>query len=109
MKKSKRCAYFDGSLSVEKTAIRMVGFSKKLHSQLEGYQSSKQPIEVKDCEVKAARRGDKFESILKNDTKLQTSPKKFDLSKMAFDNAIGGGPVEFVNLIDVESKERSIM
>ena len=48
--------------------MRTVGFSSTMQAS----------VELANCEVKSARRGDKFEVMLKNGTKVKKSPKKFN-------------------------------
>ena len=81
--------------------MRFVGFSSRLQDELEGYRSKKDVVELRDCEVKTARRGvEKFKLMLKSDTRIKKSPEKVDISK------VPGNECPVVIVKDIESKER---
>ena len=52
-----------------------------------------------DCLIKPARRGNDMEIMFKGTTKLQPSPKKFDISTFHFGD---GGPAE-ISLAQLQS------
>ena len=95
-----RCSFFDGTLCDGHNSMRVVGFSSRLQDELEGYRS-KDVVELRDREVKTARRGvGKFELMLKSDSRIKKSPEKLDMSKLP---DIGNDcPVVMVK--DIESK-----
>ena len=99
MKKSKKCEYFDGSLQ---NNMRFVGFSRRLQGELECFRSSRDVVELKDCGIKTARRGEKFEVMLKSGTKVLKSPEKVDLSNIP--DSSSESPV--VKISDMDGKDR---
>ena len=101
MKKSRgsRCSYFDGTLSDGKGSMRFVGFSSRLQCEMEQYHSKNETVQLKECQIKQARRGDKFEVILKSDSGVKKSSLPVDLSKLPKD--VSESPV--VAIKDIES------
>ena len=79
MKKAKKCDFFDGQLFDGKSTMRFVGFSSRFQQELDQFKSQNETVVLKDCEVKAARRGSNpWEVIMKHDTQLKKSPQKID-------------------------------
>lgn len=48
--------------------------------------SQKKPIEIKNCEVKPYRRGDKMEILLKSDSVILESPKEISIPDVDFED-----------------------
>ena len=104
MKKSRgnRCSYFDGIMSDGKNSMRFVGFSSRLQYEMEQHHSKKEIVQLKDCQIKQARRGEKFELLLKSDSGIKKSPVQLDLSMMPQD----ASECPVVAIKDVESLKR---
>jgi len=68
--------YFNGTVSDGASNIRLVGFNSKQQKLMEDFMSKRQPIQLSDCKIKQARRGDKMEILLKANTSIGDSPKK---------------------------------
>lgn len=83
MKKGKKTAYFDGSLSDGNKDIRIFGFSENQHKKLLKFQETKDAVNIIDCEVKKSSRqqSDKLEVMVKSFTEITNSSKKFDFEK----------------------------
>ena len=79
IKKGRTCSYFDGTLADGTKKVRIVGFSTTQRTQMTSYMEKAQSIKLEDCEVKQARRGNNMEIMLKANTKLEQSPKKFNI------------------------------
>lgn len=78
--------------------MRLVGFKKAHQTQIKKFMERKQPIHIDDCQIKEAKRGKKLEILLKNSTKITTSPKKIDTTNMTSSS-------DLIPLIDIDSKE----
>jgi hypothetical protein len=48
--------------------------------------SKKKAIEIKHCEIKPSRRGEKMEILLKSSSKINESEKKIDVPDVDFEN-----------------------
>ena len=84
--KGAKSAYFDGTVSDGTSKLRLVGFSTKQQKLMEDFMAKKQPIELTDCEVKRARRGDQMELLLKTTTAIHGSPKKIEVLSADFED-----------------------
>ena len=76
MKPGKRAKFFEGKLTDGTKTIRMVGFRSHQQNKLATYHSK--PVAIHDCEVKSARQSDELEILMKSNTRIETSPRKFD-------------------------------
>ena len=76
MKPGKRSKFFEGKLTDGTKTMRMVGFRSHQQNQLATYHSK--PVAIHDCEVKAARQSQELEILMKSNTRIESSPKKFD-------------------------------
>ena len=56
--------------------MRLVGFNSKHRRTMGDYMDKKEAIQLSDCEIKKARRGEKMEVVLKGSTTISGSPKK---------------------------------
>ena len=48
--------------------------------------SQKKPIEIKNCEVKPSRRGEKMEILLKSESLIHESPKEISIPDVDFED-----------------------
>ena len=84
MRKGKNSSYFGGSISDGTSNMRIVGFRAGQHIMNE-HLMKKLPIRREECQIKRARRGEKMEIQLKDNTALKKSSKIFDMSSLEFD------------------------
>ena len=67
----------------------MVGFSSSQQKCLDGFLENREPIQLTDCEVKKARRGEDMEVLLKSSTKITKSKRIFNIPEAEFkDNEV---------------------
>ena len=105
LKKGVKSAYFDGTVSDGTSKLRVVGFSTKQQKLMEDFMVKKQPIQLTDCEVKRARRGDQMELLLKTTTAIHGSPKKIEVLSAYFeDNKTRVITLEGLQVIDTYSR-----
>lgn len=79
LKKGKQSSYYEGKLLVnEGNTQRFVGFKKNQQSKLQELMDQKKAVHLDDCEVKKSKRGNSMEIMLKSNTSILQSPKKFD-------------------------------
>ena len=78
--------YYIGEVCDGKQKLRFVGFSTSQQKQLSELKEKKQSVEIQNCQIKKSiRDSDKLEVLLKGTTKIVTSPKKFDVSPLEYD------------------------
>ena len=65
-------------LADETSKIRVVGFETQQQKKLSDYHQKNIPIQLVNCEVKPARRGEGYDVLLTSHTKIMESPKKVD-------------------------------
>ena len=84
MKKSRSSAanYFDGTLTVGKTHIRLIGFDSKLQQQLASFHKKKNTVTISNCEVKPAKPADQPEVIVKRFSGSMCLPSKLHCQMM---------------------------
>ena len=99
IKKGRSSNYFDGSLSDGSAKIRLIGFNSSQQKTMKQLMENKEAVQLQDCEIKQARRGDKMEVMLKGSTQVLKSPKKFDVSNLDFKD---DGPVS-ISLAHIDS------
>ncbi len=85
-KKGRKSHYFHGMVSNGKSKLRLVGFSQAQQRQMKDFMSKKKPVQLEDCEIKQARRGQKMEIMLKGQTTISESQKKFDVASIDFED-----------------------
>ena len=78
MKPGKRAKFFEGKLTDGTRPMRMVGFRSHQQNQLATYHAK--PVALHDCEVKPARQSQELEVLMKSNTRIQSSPHKFDVN-----------------------------
>ena len=83
MKKGKTSNFFHGNLTDGKTHLRVVGFQDAQRKRLVSYQNDSSAISLEHCKIKCARDSDDFEVLLKPNTKLMKSPRKFDVGMVS--------------------------
>ena len=86
VKKGRKQNYFDGKLSDGNSKLRFVGFDSKQQKKMSDMLTKKRAIEIKNCEIKPSRRGDKMEILLKFDSKINESEKKIDVPDVDFED-----------------------
>ena len=84
IKKGKTSNYFDGTVADSTAKVRLVGFTASQQKKVNEYMTQNQPIKIENCEVKRAQRGNKMEVMLKGNTKIGDSPKKFAVSSLQY-------------------------
>ena len=76
-KKDENLKYFSGQLSDGKKCVRVISFQPCLRQAMNDSLTKKEAISVVDCQVRSGRSGGS-EIVLKQLTKVQPSPKKFN-------------------------------
>ena len=84
IKKGKTSNYFDGTVTDSTAKVRLVGFTASQQKKVNEYMTQNQPIKIENCEIKRAQRGNKSEVMLKGNTKIGDSPKKFAVSSLQY-------------------------
>ena len=86
LKKSKKGNnYYHGQLCDGKQSLRFVGFASNHQKMLEEFLEGRKSVEIRNCQIKKSNRdSDKLEVLVKGATKICPSEKKFDVSKMEF-------------------------
>ena len=89
IKKSKKGnSYYNGQVCDGKNSVRFVGFATNHQKTMQDFLDNKKSIELHNCQIKRSNRdSDKMEIVLKGATKINTSPKKFDVSTIEFQNS----------------------
>ena len=73
--------YYHGQLCDGKQSLRFVGFASNQQKMLEEFLEGRKSVQIRNCQIKKSNRdSDK----LKGATKICPSEKKFDVSKMEF-------------------------
>ncbi len=68
--------------------MRVVSFKQEQHDQLLQFNESRTSIAMTNCEVKRARQSEELEMVLKSASKLEGSPKKFDVDISAIGRSV---------------------
>ena len=70
--------------------MRFVGFDSKQQKTMSDMLTKKRAIEIKNCEMKPSRRGDKMEILLKSDSKINASDtlQKYVLPSYVFNTKV---------------------
>ena len=88
IKKGRKSKYFHGCVSDGKRSMRFVSFSERQLDSMEKFKESKRPVELKDCQLKRAKRGDELEIVMKSSTAIAPSPEKINISGIDFDDGV---------------------
>ena len=80
-KKDAKVRYFSGLLSDEKGCVRLISFEPSLRDPLYDALTKKTPVSVFNCEIRDAREGGS-ELLVTGSCKVQSSPKKFNVSNI---------------------------
>ena len=99
IKKGRTTTFFDGTLADTSGRIRIVGFNADHQKFMKDFMNKREPVQLTDCQIKPARRGNDMEIMFKGTTKLQPPPKKFDISTFYFSDE---GPAE-ISVAQLES------
>ena len=77
--------YYHGQLCDGKQSLRFVGFASNQQKMLEEFLEGRKSVQIRNCQIKKSNRdSDKLEVLVKGATKICPSEKKFDVSKMEF-------------------------
>ena len=72
--------FFDGRIGDSSGSMRIVGFSSSKQRALAVHHDNSQPVLLEGCEIKKSDYGNKeLEVIVRNFTKVSTSPRKIDV------------------------------
>lgn len=100
LKKGRTCNYFEGFITDGSSKLRVVGFNPGQQKTIKQFMDTKETLQLTDCEVKQARRGNSMEILLKGNTEIKESPKKFKLSKLDLDDETPSN----IKLADLDSR-----
>ena len=84
IKKGRSSKFFDGKVSDGKKSLRLVAFSERQLESMQEFKSSRRTVELKDCQLQRARRGDQLEIVLKSGSEVGPSSKEIDVSGIDF-------------------------
>ena len=101
VKKGRKSSYFEGVVSDGKSKVRLVGFSNTQQLKMREFMDNKKAIHLNDCEVKQARRGPKMEIMLKGSTTIISSPKKFHLENIDFQEESAAATIRLEELVSL--------
>ena len=73
--------YFEGELADNTGKIRLFGFDRPLHEQLQSFQSSKQAVAVNGCNVTQNKKNSTFELKLPKNTKFAKAKCQIDVAE----------------------------
>ncbi len=79
--RSRKAGRIPSILQLRSVTVRkrlLWGYRKKQMEQLKGFASTKSTVKISDSEVRSSTYSGNFEVVLKNCSKLEGSPKKFD-------------------------------
>ena len=86
VKKGHKSNYFEGTVSDGNSKLWLVGFDARQQKRMDEFKVKKQPLEIRNCEIKQSRRGERMEILFKADTskKLRQLKSLKWISKMTF-------------------------
>ncbi|SMN02645.1 hypothetical protein SPONN_1545 [uncultured Candidatus Thioglobus sp.] len=76
MKSGPKMSYFEGKLADDKASIRLVGFNKAQHHELEAHCKEGDMVTFENCQIQKSKYNDNMEVLLKQSSKVLSSPKK---------------------------------
>ena len=100
LQKRRTCNYFEGFITDGSSKVRVVGFNPGQQKTIKQFMDTKQTLQLTDCEVKQARRGHSMVILLKGNTDIKKSPKKFNLSKLDLNDETPSN----IKLADLDSR-----
>lgn len=74
--------YFDGELTDGDTIIRLVGFGRSKHEELQSYCESNIPVTLTDCLIQKNKYKSCLEIILRSHTKIEPSTSEFNVTDL---------------------------
>ena len=86
IKKGRNTSYFDGSIADESKKLRLVGFNSDQQRKLNTFFKNGTTINLKNCQVKESREGNRMEIMLKGNTQITESTKQIDTSKIDYED-----------------------
>ena len=78
--KERTCNYFKGFITDGTSKLRVVGFNPGQQKTIKQFMHTKETLQLTDCTVKQACRGNSMEILLKGNTEIKESPKIFKFS-----------------------------
>ena len=85
--------FFDATLADTTSSVRLVGFSSQHQIQLSQMHKSNAPVELTNCVLKNSRQGQGFDVMLKSNTQIKKSPKKFDMHTIMASTTLDPKPI----------------
>ena len=86
LKKGRNSNYFEGTVADQSTKLRLVGFSSDQQRKLSTFFKNRTTINLKNCQIKESREGNKMEVMLKSNTQILQSDKIIDHSSIDSDD-----------------------
>ena len=79
MKKGKGAEFFDGKLTDGETNVRVVGFQASQRKRLASFHDTSASVSLQNCKVKRARNLEELEILLKSNSRVEASSRKFSV------------------------------
>ena len=79
MKRGGKAEFFEAKLTDGDAHMRLVGFSAGQRKRLASFQDRLEAVTIENCQVKKSRQSDELEVLLRSASRLQSSPKKFNI------------------------------
>ena len=107
MKKSKKSAFFEGSITDGRSSMRFYGFDSVVRRKLVDHMQSKEPIVLENCEIKTSRLRDELELYVSPRTELEKSSKMYDMDELdTLETTTLTKEVSLVDIQNIASYER---
>ena len=97
--------FFSGEITDGKSNLRLVGFDTKQQQKLAEFQKKKEPVALLKCEIKPSKWGSQLEVLMRKDTELQKSPKKFNVTSLVCNTS---NEITLNQLQDLNSYQRVV-
>ena len=97
--------YFCGEITDGKSNLRLVGFDTKQQQKLAEFHQKKDPVALLNCEIKPSKWGSQLEVLMRKDTELQKSPKKFNVASLVCNTS---NEITLDQLQDLNSYQRVV-
>ena len=79
MKYGGKAEFFEAKLTDGDAHMRLVGFSAGQRKRLASFQDRLEAVTIENCQVKKSRQSDELEVLLRSASRVQSSPKKFNI------------------------------
>ena len=83
MKKGKGAKFFDAKVTDGETHVRVVGFQAAQRKRLASFHDMSASVSLQNCKVKRARNSEEFEVLLKSNSRVEASSRKFSVDDIA--------------------------